>query len=65
MIHCADRANAQRIRMPDAVRAELYVTPAIFMEVDMRGGAPPRMKIAHSGGLMAIFMEVLLWQQCF
>jgi hypothetical protein len=27
MIHCADRANAQRIRMPDAVRAELFVTP--------------------------------------
>jgi hypothetical protein len=26
----------------------------------MRGGAPPRMKIAHSGGLMAIFMEVHL-----
>jgi hypothetical protein len=26
--------------------------------VDMHGSAPPRIKIAHSGGLAAIFMEV-------
>jgi hypothetical protein len=37
MIHCADRANAQRIRMPDAVRAELYVTPARARAFDGEG----------------------------
>jgi hypothetical protein len=34
MIHCADRANAQRIRMPDGVRAELFVTPPPVRESD-------------------------------
>jgi hypothetical protein len=34
----------------------------LYNRVDMRGGAPPRMKIAHSGGLMAIFMEALLFK---
>jgi hypothetical protein len=35
MIHCADRANAQRTRMPDAVRAELYVTPGEATDAEM------------------------------
>jgi hypothetical protein len=36
MIHCADCANAQRTRMPNAVRAELYVTPTAQMVLDLK-----------------------------